>query len=137
MKKTAKGTFITYNQSLKKLLAEKSKDTEEVWRQISADSGSVRNLDFLSDHEKNVYKTSFEIDMRNVVDLAADRQKYIDQGQSLNLFFAADVDPNYFHAVHLRAYRKGVNTLYYCRSSSVLRADISSRDGVECKACEG
>lgn len=137
VKKTAKGTFITYNHSLKKLLADKERDTEEVWRQISADSGSVRNLDFLSDHEKNVYKTSFEIDMRDVVDLAADRQKYIDQGQSLNLFFPADVDPNYFHAVHLRAYRKGINTLYYCRSSSVLRADLSSRDGAECLACQG
>lgn len=136
MKKTAKGTFITYNQSLKKMLADKGMDTEEVWRQISADSGSVRNLEFLSDQEKNVYKTSFEIDMRDVVDLASDRQKYIDQGQSLNLFFAADVDPQYFHEVHVRAWRKGLNTLYYCRSSSALRADISSRDGVECKACE-
>jgi len=136
VKKTAKGTFITYNHSLKKLLADKGKDTEEVWRQISGDSGSVRSLEFLSEQEKATFHTAFEIDQRDVVDLAADRQKYIDQGASNNLFFAADVDPNYFHAVHLRAYKKGINTLYYCRSSSVLRADISSRDG-DCKACEG
>lgn len=137
VKKTAKGTFITYNNSLKRLLADKGKDTEEVWRQISNDSGSVRSLEFLSEQERATYKTAFEIDQRDVVDLAADRQRYIDQGASNNLFFAADVDPNYFHAVHLRAYKKGINTLYYCRSSSVLRADISSRDDSDCKACEG
>jgi ribonucleoside-diphosphate reductase alpha chain len=137
VKKTAKGTFITFNHSLKRLLAEKGKDTEEVWRQISGDSGSVRSLDCLSIQEKAVFRTAFEIDQRDLIDLAADRQKYIDQGQSLNLFFAADVDPNYFHAAHLRAYRKGLNTLYYCRSSSVLRADISSRDSSDCVACEG
>jgi ribonucleoside-diphosphate reductase alpha chain len=137
VKKTAKGTFITYNMALKKLLQSKDKDTEEVWRVISGDAGSVRSLDFLSDQEKSVFLTAFEIDQRDLIDLAADRQKYIDQGQSLNIFVASDIDPQFFHEIHLRAYNKGINTLYYCRSSSVLRADISSREGQDCKACEG
>jgi ribonucleoside-diphosphate reductase alpha chain len=136
-KKSAKGTFISFNPALKELLASKGQDTDEVWSKIVADAGSVRSLDFLSSEEKSVFRTAFEIDMRDLIDLAADRQKYIDQAQSLNLFFNADVDPQYFHEVHLRAWKKGLNTLYYCRSSSVLKADISSRDGSECKACEG
>jgi ribonucleoside-diphosphate reductase alpha chain len=135
-KKSAKGTFIEYNPALKQVLATKNKDTEEVWSQIAIDGGSVRSLDFLSDEEKSIFKTAFEIDQRDLIDLAADRQKYICQAQSLNLFFPADIDPQFFHEVHMRAYEKGLNTLYYCRSSSVLRADISSRDGSECRACE-
>jgi len=135
VKKTSKGTFIEFNPQLKFFLASKSQDNDTTWKSIIEDGGSVRNLNFLNDHEKNVFKTAFEIDQRTLIDLAGDRQKYICQGQSLNLFFPADVDPQYFHDVHMRAYEKGLNGLYYVRSSSVLRADISSRGNEECVAC--
>jgi len=135
VKKTAKGTFIEFNPLLKKRLQELSKDTEEVWNAIVKDEGSVRGLDFLSEEDKDVFKTAFEIDQLTLIDLAADRQPFICQAQSLNLFFSKDVDPQYFHEVHWTAWQKKVKTLYYVRSSSVLRADLSSRG--ECVACEG
>lgn len=135
VKKTAKGTFIEFNPLLKKRLQELGKDTEEVWNAIVKDEGSVRGLDFLSDDDKDVFKTAFEIDQLTLIDLAADRQPFICQAQSLNLFFSKDVDPQYFHEVHWTAWLKKVKTLYYVRSSSVLRADLSSRG--ECVACEG
>lgn len=135
-KKTAKGTFIEYNPILKKLLSDRKKNTTETWKIIVKDNGSVRNLDFLTEQEKRVFKTAFEIDQRVLIDLAGDRQPFICQGQSLNLFFAADVGPQYYHEVHFRAHEKGLNGLYYVRSSSVLRADISSRSD-ECVSCHG
>jgi ribonucleoside-diphosphate reductase alpha chain len=135
--KSAKGTFFHYNESLKELLVSYEKDTAEIWSQINGDSGSVRSLDFLTPQEKLVFKTAFEIDMRVIVDLAGDRQKYIDQAQSLNLFFNSNVSPQYFHDVHVQAWKRGLNTLYYCRSNSVLKADLSSRDSGDCVACEG
>lgn len=135
VKKTAKGTFIEFNPLLKKRLQQLGKDTEEVWNAIVKDEGSVRGLDFLSDDDKDVFKTAFEIDQLTLIDLAADRQPFICQAQSLNLFFSKDVDPQYFHEVHWTAWQKKVKTLYYVRSSSVLRADLSSRG--ECVACEG
>lgn len=134
-KRSAKGVFLEYNPLLKKLLQEKGKDDEKTWKKIAADGGSVRSLGFLSEEEKAVFKTAFEIDQFHLIDLAVDRQKFICQGQSLNLFFSADVDPQYFHEVHVRAWEGGLNTLYYVRSSSVLKADLSDRD--DCKACEG
>lgn len=138
-KRSAKGTFLEYNPFLKKLLQEKGKDLPEVWKVIIADGGSVRKLDFLSNEEKDVFKTAFEIDQNVLVDLASDRQKYICQGQSLNLFFSADVDPQYFHEVHVNAWKKKLNGLYYVRSSSVLKSELASKgdDNAECKACEG
>jgi len=135
VKKTAKGTFIEFNPLLKKRLQELGKDTEEVWNAIVKDEGSVRGLNFLSDEDKDVFKTAFEIDQLTLIDLAADRQPFICQAQSLNLFFSKDVEPQYFHDVHWTAWQKKVKTLYYVRSSSVLRADLSSRG--ECVACEG
>jgi ribonucleoside-diphosphate reductase alpha chain len=135
VKKTAKGTFIEFNPLLKALLAKKGKDDEQTWKTIVEDGGSVRNLSFLDDQEKAVFRTAFEIDQRVLIDMAGDRQKYVCQGQSLNLFFSADVDPQYFHEVHMRAYEAGLNGLYYVRSSSVLRADISSRSAEDCVAC--
>ena len=134
-KKTAKGNFIDYNPELMKLLAAKGFDKPEVWKLIIEDEGSVRRLDFLTEEEKNVFKTAYEIDQNVIIDLAADRQKYICQSQSLNLFFSsAELDPNYFFEVHWNAWKKGIKTLYYVRSDSVLKADISSRG--DCKACE-
>lgn len=134
-KRSAKGVFLEYNPLLKKLLQEKGKDDDKTWKKIVTDSGSVRGLDFLTDEEKAVFKTAFEIDQMDLIQLAADRQQYICQGQSLNLFFSANVDPQYFHEVHIKAWQSGLNTLYYVRSSSVLKADLSDRD--DCKACEG
>lgn len=135
VKKTAKGTFIEFNPLLKAHLEKLGKDTEEVWGKIVKDEGSVRSLDFLTAEDKDVFKTAFEIDQLTLIELAADRQQYICQAQSLNLFFPKDVDPQYFHEVHWTAWQKKIKTLYYVRSSSVLRADLSSRG--ECVACEG
>lgn len=135
VKKTAKGTFIEFNPLLKAKLQQMNKDTEEVWNKIIKDEGSVRSLDFLTDEDKEVFKTAFEIDQRVLINLAADRQQFICQAQSLNLFFPKDVDPQYFHEVHWSAWKNKIKTLYYVRSSSVLRADLSSRG--ECVACEG
>lgn len=135
VKKTAKGTFIEFNPLLKAHLQKLDKDTEEVWNKIVKDEGSVRSLDFLTAEDKSVFKTAFEIDQLTLINLAADRQPYICQAQSLNLFFSKDVDPQYFHEVHWSAWQQKIKTLYYVRSSSVLRADLSSRG--ECVACEG
>jgi ribonucleoside-diphosphate reductase alpha chain len=136
-KKTAKGTFISHNPALKKLLAEIGKDTPDVWTSIATTDGSVQHFDFLSAEQKAVFLTAFEIDQLAIVDQAADRQKFIDQAQSLNLFFYADVDPRYYHQVHFEAWEKGVKTLYYCRSSTVLKGDVASRNEAECLACHG
>jgi len=135
VKKTAKGTFIEFNPLLKAYLQKLNQDTEETWNKIVKDEGSVRSLDFLTAEDKAVFKTAFEIDQLTLINLAADRQPYICQGQSLNLFFSKDVDPQYFHEVHWSAWQQKIKTLYYVRSSSVLRADLSSRG--ECVACEG
>jgi len=135
VKKTAKGTFIEFNPLLKTYLQKLGKDTEETWNKIVKDEGSVRSLDFLTAEDRAVFKTAFEIDQLTLINLAADRQPYICQGQSLNLFFSKDVEPQYFHEVHWSAWQQKIKTLYYVRSSSVLRADLSSRG--ECVACEG
>ncbi len=134
-KNTAKGNFVQYNQLLKTKLASLDKDSPEIWKKIIEDGGSVRSLSFLDDLTKEVFKTAFEIDQNVLVDLAAERQKYICQGQSLNLFFHESVDPKYFHEVHWNAWKKRLKTLYYTRTSSVLKADMSSRES--CRACEG
>lgn len=138
-KKSAKGTFITHNKYLKALLQKLGKDTPEVWTDIAVNGGSVQHLDFLDEKQKEVFKTAYEIDQRVLVDLAADRQEFVDQAQSLNLFFPANVDPKYFHKVHWMAWERGIKSLYYCRTTTVLKGDIASRsvDDKECKACEG
>jgi ribonucleoside-diphosphate reductase alpha chain len=135
-KKTAKGVFIQYNQHLKKKLQELGQDTDEVWKSIVNQEGSVQHLDFLDKETKEVFKTAFEIDQRALVEQACDRQAFIDQAQSLNTFFSSSVDPKYFHSVHVQAWQGGLKTLYYVRSSSVLKADISSREEKDCLACE-
>lgn len=136
-KKTAKGTFISHNVALKRLLTELGKDTPEVWTSIATNDGSVQHLDFLSSEQKAVFLTAFEIDQLAIIEQAADRQKFIDQAQSINLFFYADVDPRYYHQVHFEAWEKGIKTLYYCRSSTVLKGDVASRNEEGCLACEG
>jgi ribonucleoside-diphosphate reductase alpha chain len=124
--KTLSGTFTVRNRHLKIMLKEKKQDNDEVWLSILSNRGSVQHLDFLSDLEKDVYKTAFEIDQRWLIDLAGDRAKMIDQAQSLNVFLPADSDKSYLHEVHYSAWKKGVKSLYYCRSLSLQRAENSS-----------
>jgi ribonucleoside-diphosphate reductase alpha chain len=135
-KKTAKGVFIQHNQQLKLKLAELGQDSDEVWKSIVNHEGSVQHLDFLDSNTKDVFKTAFEIDQRAIVEQACERQQFIDQAQSLNLFFSSSVDPKYFHSVHVQAWKGELKTLYYVRSSSVLKADLSSREDSKCEACE-
>jgi ribonucleoside-diphosphate reductase alpha chain len=138
IKKTAKGTFIQQNKHLKVILQSLGKDTQEVWTSIATNDGSVQHLDFLSDEQKQVFLTAYEINQFDVIKLAADRQKFIDQAQSLNLFFPANVSPQYFHDVHWLAWELGVKTLYYVRTGTVIKGDIASRsqDDSACLACE-
>ena len=124
--KTLSGSFNVRNKFLKRLLQEKGQDTDEVWSTITTSEGSVAHLDFLTDHEKDVFKTAFELDQRWLIDLAGDRAGYICQGQSLNVFLPADVHKKTLHEIHWQAWKKGVKSLYYCRSRSIQRADVVS-----------
>ena len=127
--KTLSGSFIVKNAYLERLLATKSKDSNNVWNSILEHGGSVQHLDFLSPEEKAVFKTSFEIDQRWLLEFAADRTPYIDQAQSLNLFIPADVDKWDLMMLHFQAWEKGIKSLYYLRSKSVQRAGFAG--GVE------
>ena len=129
---TAKGTFIRRSKELELVLDKYNKNTEKIWKDISGNSGSVQHLEFLTDHEKKVFKTAYEIDQHVIVQQASQRQKYICQAQSLNLFFPFGVEPKYFNDVHLEAWRLGVKTLYYCRSTSAITVEQSG----DCSACE-
>jgi len=126
--KTLSGSFIVKNPHLAKLLQEKSKDSNNVWNSILEKGGSVQHLDFLSPEEKDSFKTSFEIDQRWLIELAADRAPYIDQAQSLNLFIPADVEKWDLLMLHFRAWELGVKSLYYLRSKSIQRAGFAGSD---------
>jgi len=142
--KTMSGTFLMKNKYLEKLLKEKDIDNEETWKSIVSKRGSVRHLKELSDWEKDVFATAIEIDQRWIVDLAANRQEFICQSQSLNIFVPADVNIKDLHMLHLSAWKKKLKTLYYCRSEAIKRAEIISTkierkvrpDAEECLACE-
>lgn len=121
--KTLSGSFMVRNKYLARVLAEHGRNDEATWGSIIANEGSVRHLDFLSDEEKDVFKTAFELDQRWVVELAADRSPMICQAQSLNVFLPADVHKRDLHQIHFQAWKKGVKSLYYCRSMSIQRAD--------------
>jgi len=121
--KTLSGSFLIKNKYLEKLLEEKGKNTKDVWKSIISSRGSVDSFDFLTAQEKNVFKTAIEIDQAWLVDLAAERQKYICQAQSLNLFFPPDVNVRRLNNVHKRAWVKKLKTLYYCRSEAIKRAE--------------
>ena len=121
--KTLSGSFSVRNKYLKALLAEKGRDTDDVWTSITVNEGSVAHLDFLADDEKAIFKTAFEIDQRWLVDFAADRAPFVCQSQSLNVFLPADVHKKTLHDIHFQAWKKGVKSLYYCRSRSIQRAD--------------
>jgi ribonucleoside-diphosphate reductase alpha chain len=121
--KTLTGSFSVRNKNLVKLLESKGKNTEDVWSSITITEGSVQHLDFLDEHEKMVFKTAQEIDQRWMIDLSCERQEYICQAQSLNVFVPGDVSKKYLHEIHFRAWQKGLKSLYYCRSTSIQRAD--------------
>jgi ribonucleoside-diphosphate reductase alpha chain len=154
---TLSGSFLNKNKFLDKIIKEKvdeqSVDYQDIWSSIIANDGSVQHLSILSDWEKDVFKTSMEIDQRWIVEHASHRQSFIDQAQSINLFFRPDVDIKYLHAVHFQAWKQGLKTLYYCRSEKLAKADkVSNKierniiqeidlkalaEGDNCLACEG
>ena len=125
---TLSGAFLNKNKFLDRIIKQKitendKLDYDEIWSSIIANDGSVQHLDFLDDWTKDVFKTSMEIDQRWIIEHAADRQEYIDQAQSLNVFFRPDVNIKYLHAIHFMAWKMGVKTLYYCRSEKIGKAD--------------
>jgi ribonucleoside-diphosphate reductase alpha chain len=151
--KTLSGSFSIKNPYLEKLLIEKAKNADAVWNSILEKGGSVQHLDFLSQEEKDCYKTSFEIDQRWLIELAADRTPFIDQSASLNLFIPADVEKWDLLMLHFRAWELGIKSLYYLRSKSVQRAgfaggveadntpdlrqiEVEAKDYDECLACQ-
>ena len=124
--KTLSGSFNVRNKYLKKVLQKYDQDTNEVWSSITTNQGSVEHLDFLSQDEKDVFKTAFEIDQRWLIDHSADRTPYISQAQSLNVFIPADIHKKDLHQIHYQAWKKGLKSLYYCRSKSIQRAEVVS-----------
>jgi ribonucleoside-diphosphate reductase alpha chain len=154
---TLSGAHFTKNKYLDAIVRERAKTEkeefyDEVWSSIIANDGSVQHLDWLDDYTKDVFKTSMEIDQRWIIQHAADRQKFIDQAQSVNLFFRPEVNIKYLHAVHFMAWSLGLKTLYYCRSEKIAKVDKLSRkiereiiaeldltaiaNGEECLACQ-
>ena len=121
--KTLSGSFNVKNIHLEKILKKYNKNNDEVWSSITTNQGSVRHLDFLSQEEKDVFKTAFELDQKWIVELGADRTPYISQAQSINLFLPADVHKRTLHQIHFQAWKKGLKSLYYCRSKSIQRAE--------------
>ncbi len=123
LQKTLSGSFSVRNRALKKVLEKYGRDDEDTWSAITLNKGSVQNLDFLTQNEKDVFKTAFELDQRWVVEHAADRAPFICQSQSINLFLPANVHKRDLHQIHYQAWKRGVKSLYYCRSLSIQRAD--------------
>lgn len=121
--KTLSGSFTVRNKHLTNLLNEKGKNTEQVWSSISTNEGSVEHLDFLSQAEKDVFKTAPEIDQRWLIEFSGDRTPYVDQAQSLNIFLPGNVSKKHLHQLHYSAWKQGLKSLYYCRSTSIQRAD--------------
>ena len=158
---SAKGTFIRKNPTLVKLLRKYKLNTNEIWDKILADGGSVQDISELDDimlaneiPVKEVFKTFKEINQLELINQAGIRQQYIDQAQSLNIFFRPDPNIKYLHAVHFLAWKSKLKTLYYCRSEKIGKADKVSRsierniikeldmtalatNPEECLACEG
>ncbi|AZV38161.1 ribonucleotide-diphosphate reductase subunit alpha [Komagataeibacter xylinus] len=130
LQKTLSGSFTVRNRHLDKLLTRKGRNTSDVWSSITLNKGSVQHLDFLTQQEKDVFKTAFELDQRWVIEHAADRAPFICQAQSVNIFLPANVHKRDLHQIHYMAWKRGVKSLYYCRSLSIQRADAVS-DGQE------
>ncbi len=125
--KTLSGSFTVKNKFLKNILSQKGLDNEEIWSSISVNGGSVQHLDSLSDFEKDVFKTAFEIDQYWLIEHAADRTPFICQSQSLNLFLQPDIHKRDLHNLHYKAWKKGIKSLYYCRSRSLQRAEADHK----------
>ncbi len=121
--KTLSGSFNVRNKYLKKVLQKYNKDTDEIWSSITTNQGSVSHLDFLTPEEKDTFKTAFEIDQRWIIELGADRTPHISQAQSINVFIPADIHKKDLHDIHFQAWKKGLKSLYYCRSKSIQRAE--------------
>ena len=121
--KTLSGSFNVRNKYLKKVLEKYKKNNEDIWSSITTNEGSVSHLDFLTDTEKDTFKTAFEIDQRWIVELGADRTPHISQAQSINVFVPADIHKKELHQIHYQAWKKGLKSLYYCRSKSIQRAE--------------
>ena len=147
--RTRAGAHTIKNKHLEKVLYNLNKDYEETWDSILANDGSVQHLDFLSDHDKAVFKTAFELDQAWVVEHSAKRQEFICQGQSVNLFFPSGADKGYVNSVHLKAYKEGLKGLYYLRTTAGKTADNVGQqvvrnalkdfegDDDECISCQG
>ncbi|MDC0433599.1 ribonucleoside-diphosphate reductase subunit alpha [Pelagibacteraceae bacterium] len=121
--KTLSGSFNVRNKYLKKVLEKYKKDTDDVWSSITTNQGSVSHLEFLTAEEKDTFKTAFEIDQRWIIELGADRTPHISQAQSINVFIPADIHKKELHDIHFQAWKKGLKSLYYCRSKSIQRAE--------------
>jgi len=136
---------------LKKVLEKYGKNNEETWSTITTNEGSVEHLDFLTRNEKDVFKTAFELDQKWIVELGADRTPYVSQAQSINIFLPADVHKKELHQIHFQAWKKGLKSLYYCRSKSIQRAENvnnglspettiagteEDKDNEECLSCQ-
>ena len=153
---TLSGAHLNKNKYLDRIikgLTQTEEQYNDIWSSIIANDGSVQHLDILDELQKDIFKTAMEIDQRWIIDLASDRQQYIDQSQSLNVFFRPDVNIKYIHAIHFTAWKKGIKTMYYCRSEKLAKADkVSKRierevikeldmtqiaQGNDCIACEG
>jgi ribonucleoside-diphosphate reductase alpha chain len=155
---TLSGSHLNKNKFLDVIIQKEAQShnegwADDVWRSIIANDGSVQHLDWMDEHSKEVFKTSMEIDQRWVIEHAADRQEYIDQAQSLNVFFRPDSHIKYIHSVHFLAWKKKLKTMYYCRSEKIGKADkvhkklereiireidmTAIAQGNDCIACEG
>jgi len=149
--KTLSGSYNVRNRYLKKVLEKYRKNDDETWSTITTNQGSVEHLDFLTRNEKDVFKTAFEIDQKWIVELGADRTPFVSQSQSINIFLPADVHKKELHQIHFQAWKKGLKSLYYCRSKSIQRAENINRglsteaaitktkedqDNEECLSCQ-
>ena len=144
VQKTMSGSFLVKNKFLEKLLEQKGINDEKTWTSILANRGSVLHLKDLSDYEKDIFKTSIEINQQWIIEHASDRQNYICQGQSVNVFVPADVNIKELHDIHMLAWKRKLKTLYYCRSEAIKRAELVSLKvertiipEADCLACEG
>lgn len=135
--KSAQGTFMRRNKTLETLLDTLGQNTDAVWKSILEQMGSVQHLACLNDEQKAVFLTARELNQHAIIKQAVQRQQWVDQAQSINLFFAANSSPKYVHEVHIEAWKAGLKTLYYLRTEGVLRGDLASRSKDECLACEG
>jgi len=144
VQKTMSGSFLVKNKHLEKLLEQKGINNDKTWTSILANRGSILHIKDLSDYEKDIFKTSIEINQQWIIEHAADRQEFICQGQSLNVFVPADVNIKELHDIHMLAWKKKLKTLYYCRSEAIKRAELVSLKvertiipEADCLACEG